>query len=231
MTEPPLTHPAPSPPLVGQGRRRLHPLTPLLRGGRLAVLAVAAISWRGYQDLGTRWWLVVVAAIAVAVLIASVISWAVTGYQVVGRELRIDEGLLWRRSRAIPLERLQSVELVRPLLARLTGLAELRLEVVGGARTEAPLQYLPLAEATALRARLGGNILVAGSRSLVHTLHDAGLVDEYRLMIYPTVLGSGKRLFRDGASAAAYEAVEVRPAGAVALMTLRPLAEGGAAAA
>jgi dihydrofolate reductase len=89
----------------------------------------------------------------------------------------------------------------------------------------------PVAEATALRARLGGNILVAGSRSLVHTLHDAGLVDEYRLMIYPTVLGSGKRLFRDGASAAAYEAVEVRPAGAVALMTLRPLAEGGAAAA
>ena len=89
----------------------------------------------------------------------------------------------------------------------------------------------PVAEVTALRARLGGNILVAGSTSLVHTLHDAGLVDEYRLMIYPTVLGSGKRLFRDGASAAGYEAIDVRPAGAVALMTLRPLAEGGAAAA
>jgi len=89
----------------------------------------------------------------------------------------------------------------------------------------------PVAEVTALKRRLAGSILVAGSMSLVHTLHDAGLVDEYRLMIYPTVLGSGKRLFRDGASAAAYEAVEVRPAGAVALMTLRPLAEGGAAAA
>jgi dihydrofolate reductase len=89
----------------------------------------------------------------------------------------------------------------------------------------------PVAEVTALKARLAGNILVAGSTTLVHTLHDAGLVDEYRLMIYPTVLGSGKRLFRDGASAAGYEAVDVRPAGAVALMTLRPLAEGGAAAA
>jgi len=88
-----------------------------------------------------------------------------------------------------------------------------------------------VAEVTALRGRLAGNILVAGSTSLVHTLHDAGLVDEYRLMIYPTVLGSGKRLFRDGAGAAGYEAVEVRPAGAVALMTLRPLADGGAAAA
>ena len=89
----------------------------------------------------------------------------------------------------------------------------------------------PVAEVTALKRRLAGSILVAGSMSLVHTLHDAGLVDEYRLMIYPTVLGSGKRLFRDGATAAGYEAVEVRPAGAVALMTLRPLAEGGAAAA
>jgi len=89
----------------------------------------------------------------------------------------------------------------------------------------------PVAEVTALKRRLAGSILVAGSMSLVHTLHDAGLVDEYRLMIYPTVLGSGKRLFREGAAAAGYEAVDVRPAGAVALMTLRPLAEGGAAAA
>ena len=88
-----------------------------------------------------------------------------------------------------------------------------------------------VAEVTDLRRKLDGNILVAGSTSLVHALHDAGLVDEYRLMIYPTVLGSGKRLFPDGAGAAGYEAVEVRPAGAVAIMTLRPLADGGAAAA
>jgi len=89
----------------------------------------------------------------------------------------------------------------------------------------------PVAEAAALRDRLDGNILVAGSTSLVHALHDAGLVDEYRLMIYPMVLGSGKRLFPEGAGAAGYEAVEVRQTGAVAVMTLRPLADGGAAAA
>jgi dihydrofolate reductase len=88
-----------------------------------------------------------------------------------------------------------------------------------------------VAEVTELKRKLAGNILVAGSTSLVHALHDAGLIDEYRLMIYPTVLGGGKRLFRDGASPAAYEAVDVRPAGAVAVMTLRPPADGGAAAA
>ena len=89
----------------------------------------------------------------------------------------------------------------------------------------------PVAEVAGLRQKLDGNILVAGSTSLVHALHDAGLVDEYRLMIYPTVLGSGKRLFRDGAITAAYEPVEVRQSGQVALVTLRQQADGGAAAA
>lgn len=89
----------------------------------------------------------------------------------------------------------------------------------------------PVAEARELKGKIGGNILVAGSTSLVHALHDAGLIDEYRLMIYPTVLGSGKRLFRDGASAAAYEPVEVRQSAQVALVTLRRQTDGGAAAA
>jgi putative membrane protein len=141
-------------PRYAEPRRRLHPLSPLLRGGRLAVLAVAALSWRGLQDLGVRHWLVAVTLIGLLTLVVSAVSWAFTGYHVVGRELRVYEGLLWRRTRAIPLERLQSVELVRPLLARLTGLAELRLEVVGAHRTEAPLAFLRVQEATALRSRL-----------------------------------------------------------------------------
>jgi len=139
---------------TGEPRRRLHPLSPLLRGGRLAVLAVAALSWRGLDDLGVKRWLFAVGAIGVLTLIASAVHWAFTGYHLVGRELRVYEGLLWRRTRAIPLERLQSVELVRPLLARLTGLAELRLEVVGAHRTEAPLAFLRVQEAADLRTRL-----------------------------------------------------------------------------
>jgi len=41
----------------------------------------------------------------------------------------------------------------------------------------------------------GGPLLVAGSGTLVHGLYDAGLVDEWRLMVFPVVLGSGRRLF------------------------------------
>lgn len=52
-------------------------------------------------------------------------------------------------------------------------------------------------EVRALRASDGGPLLVAGSVDLVHALHTAGLVDEWRLMVFPVILGSGRRLFPD----------------------------------
>ncbi|HWD55889.1 MAG TPA: dihydrofolate reductase family protein [Acidimicrobiales bacterium] len=54
-----------------------------------------------------------------------------------------------------------------------------------------------VAELTALKTNLAGVLLVAGSASLVQLLAEHGLVDEYRLMVFPIVLGSGKRLFGD----------------------------------
>jgi dihydrofolate reductase len=50
-------------------------------------------------------------------------------------------------------------------------------------------------EVAKLKAKEGGPILVAGSRTLVQTLIEHDLVDEYRLMVFPVVLGSGLRLF------------------------------------
>jgi dihydrofolate reductase len=52
-------------------------------------------------------------------------------------------------------------------------------------------------EVRALKAQQGGDILVAGSASLVRELTSLGLVDEFRLMVFPIVLGHGKRLFAD----------------------------------
>ena len=49
-----------------------------------------------------------------------------------------------------------------------------------------------------LRDETDGNILVAGSGTLVNTLLENDLVDELRLMVFPTILGAGKRLFPDG---------------------------------
>jgi dihydrofolate reductase len=55
-----------------------------------------------------------------------------------------------------------------------------------------------VAAAKAYRADGEGVALIFGSASIVHQLAPAGLIDEYRLMVYPTILGAGKRLYPDG---------------------------------
>jgi dihydrofolate reductase len=53
-------------------------------------------------------------------------------------------------------------------------------------------------EVAGLKERPGENILIYGSGSLVDSLMEHDLIDEYRLLVYPVVLGSGKRLFKEG---------------------------------
>jgi dihydrofolate reductase len=61
-----------------------------------------------------------------------------------------------------------------------------------------------------LREKPGGEIHVIGSGDLIQTLIRHDLVDEYRLIIYPLVLGTGKRLFADGVVPTGLELVESR---------------------
>jgi dihydrofolate reductase len=56
----------------------------------------------------------------------------------------------------------------------------------------------PIEEVRALKERPGQDIVATGSITLCHTLIPAGLVDEYRLFVYPVVQGRGRRLFPDG---------------------------------
>jgi dihydrofolate reductase len=53
----------------------------------------------------------------------------------------------------------------------------------------------PVAEITALKDKVAHDILVAGSSQLVHLLASNDLVDQYNLMIFPVLLGSGRKLF------------------------------------
>ena len=66
-------------------------------------------------------------------------------------------------------------------------------------------------EVGALKAKDGGDILVAGSASLVRGLTELGLVDEYRLMVFPIALGEGKRLFDCLGEAATLRLIDSRP--------------------
>jgi len=78
-------------------------------------------------------------------------------------------------------------------------------------------------EVARLKQRYDGDILVAGSATLVRALAQHNLVDEYRLMVHPVVLGHGKRLFSDGFSAGDLELVGSRNVGPdVMLLTYRP---------
>ncbi|ONH31609.1 dihydrofolate reductase family protein [Pseudofrankia asymbiotica] len=84
-----------------------------------------------------------------------------------------------------------------------------------------------------LKALPGGELQVHGSWRLVQTLHEAGLVDVYRLLQYPVVIGTGKRLFPNGSTPATFTVKEqtsrVLPGGVVAL-TISPAAFGAISA-
>jgi dihydrofolate reductase len=68
-------------------------------------------------------------------------------------------------------------------------------------------------EVARLKKETEGPILVAGSGTLVATLLANDLVDELRLMVFPTVLGRGRRLFPDGTDRLEFHLVESRPVG------------------
>lgn len=79
-------------------------------------------------------------------------------------------------------------------------------------------------EVSRLKAGVSGDILVAGSGNLEKTLAEHDLVDEYRLMVFPIVLGTGKRLFADGVASTDLRLVDCKPVGAdgVVILTYEP---------
>lgn len=70
-----------------------------------------------------------------------------------------------------------------------------------------------VAEIAELKRQPGRELQVHGSGNLLHTLIRRGLVDEYRLLIYPVLLGTGKRLFPDGDVGAALRMVDSKTTG------------------
>jgi dihydrofolate reductase len=79
----------------------------------------------------------------------------------------------------------------------------------------------PVDQTKQLKSQPGKDIVLTGSISLAHTLIAAGLVDEYRLFVYPTVQGGGRRLFPDGATIPRLELVEPSKSFASGISLLR----------
>jgi putative membrane protein len=132
---------------------RLHPLSPLVRAGRatigIAIVILPSVltgrnSSGSYVELGVLGFLVFV----------GFVSWLVTRWRVEDGDLRIETGLVRRQSLRFPLAQVQAIDIVRPGLARLFGVAELRLRMAGNTGATARLAYLHAREAEPLRARL-----------------------------------------------------------------------------
>ncbi|WP_243718730.1 PH domain-containing protein [Actinomadura sp. 7K534] len=81
-------------------------------------------------------------------------TWLALRFRVDGDDLVVETGLLRKNKRRIPLSRIQAIDLVRPLVTRVFALAEVRVELAGGERSEIALRYLGRHSAQQLRAEL-----------------------------------------------------------------------------
>lgn len=152
--------------------RRLHPVTPLLRGWKIIAAALVGLGHQGVATINnlregfgrthdSRILLEAAAAGAVVLLVLAgwmVLSWRMTRYRVTGDAVEFRSGVLFRGQKQAKLDRLQAVDIVRPLLGRLVGLAELRIEVAGGLGSDFRLSYLTEDDADRLR-----RVLLAGA--------------------------------------------------------------------
>jgi dihydrofolate reductase len=73
-----------------------------------------------------------------------------------------------------------------------------------------------------LKQAPGRELQVHGSWQLAQTLHQAGLVDIYRLLVFPTVVGAGKRLFDNGSKPVTFDVDSQKPSGPLTALELRP---------
>ncbi|MCW3492748.1 PH domain-containing protein [Microbacterium sp. SSM24] len=194
-----MTDPVPSPdapprglvrsPLSDGVWHRLHPLTPLLRGGLFLIVIVGIVvanlrdrllviflpwlapdlggdldedlsEWEGsggdpidFIIANNLYLVAVLAVLGVLIVLIAVfyMSWRFHTFRITDDDVEVRSGILFRTQRRAPLDRVQGVNLTRPMIARLLGMA--KLEVVGaGADANVKLEYLSTSNAEAVRA-------------------------------------------------------------------------------
>jgi putative membrane protein len=166
--------------------RRLHPVTPLRRAW--APVAVV-IGWalhdpdqaqRQLTRLTTTTLLIALAVLVPVAALYGFMTWWFTHFAVTESELRIRTGLLFRRTAHIRLERIQAIDVTQPLLARVAGVAKLKLDVIGTDKKD-ELAFLGEREARALRAEL----LARAAGFAPETAHEVGEAPVRELMRTP----------------------------------------------
>jgi dihydrofolate reductase len=81
-------------------------------------------------------------------------------------------------------------------------------------------------EVRRIKQEVEGDILINGSGQLMQTLMEHDLIDEYRLMVFPVVLGAGRHLFADAGKASPLRVVDTQKAGECLILIYHPLRTG-----
>lgn len=168
-TDPSAAVPAPADPSTATApdpstpRRRTHPITPLVTGWKLVVGVIAVIAAQNVAQLldefTIRRALIGAGVLLVAALLAivfSTLSWWFTTYAVDEGGVSLHTGMIRRSREYAPRARIESVSVERPLLARLLGLAKVRVEVAGGGESYLDIEYVKAAAAEDLRRGILG---------------------------------------------------------------------------
>ncbi|GAB2850073.1 PH domain-containing protein [Microbacterium insulae] len=157
---------------------RLHPLTPLLRGGLFLIVIIGVIianlrdrlialflpeellEWESsggdpidYIIANNLYVVAALSVLGVLLILVAVfyLSWRFHSFRITDDDVEVRSGILFRTQRRAPLDRVQGVNLTRPMIARLLGMA--KLEVVGaGADANVKLEYLSTSNAEAVRS-------------------------------------------------------------------------------
>jgi putative membrane protein len=176
---------------------RPHPLTPFVRGW--LVFVAIAIGWgrelitstseNQLDGRGLTWILPLLGIVVVLAAVTGFGAWYFTRFVIDDEELRIETGAVFKKSTKIPFERLQSVDIIQPLAARMFGLAELRLDA-GNSTTK--LRYLSRAKASRLRDYLltrahgqRASIRDLDQQSAASVFTDLGVADQPLVQVTP----------------------------------------------
>ena len=148
--------------------QRMHPVTPLLEGWKVIAALLAFLTYQNadeayqaYQAISKEglpfsqsqlvWILPAVGAVLVLLGIALFLGWRYKTYAVDRDGVYLRSGVLTKQLRIARLPRIQSVDVVHPLLGRVFGLGQLTVEVAGSGDSRVVLGYLPTARLEELR--------------------------------------------------------------------------------
>jgi putative membrane protein len=146
--------------------RRVHPITPLVRGWAVVGAAIVILGQQSLDGgprgglialVSSEYWWTLLAALAAVALVGwgySTLAWRMTTFAIGEETVHLRRGILFRQQRHARLDRLQSVDIRQPLVARFFGLCELTLETAGGTDSGVAIGFLKGSDADELRAEL-----------------------------------------------------------------------------